>query len=274
MNWLKKCVVALICLLPLSSQAAKVEIVEVKSASMNKKVEVLVVCPDVADTKDCPVVFLLHGQGGNARQWITFKPELPRLADEKGIYFVCPDGKNSWYWDSPTNPEYRYETFVSSELIQYVDEHYNTIADRTGRAITGLSMGGHGAMWNGLRHSDVFSAVGATAGGVDIRPFPKNWNMKDQLGTIEQNPENWEKFTVINLVPNLQKGQIAIIVDCGKDDFFFEVNKNFHEALDKQGIEHDYIVRPGKHNRDYWYDSIEYQVLYFHKHFKKVNTKK
>ena len=105
---MKKCMVALICLLPFSAQAAKIEIVEVKSASMDKKVEVVVVCPDVADTKDCPVVYLLHGHGGNARQWITFKPELPSLADEKGIYFVCPDGKNSWYWDSPTNPEYRY----------------------------------------------------------------------------------------------------------------------------------------------------------------------
>ena len=86
MNWMKKCMVALICLLPFSAQAAKIEIVEVKSASMDKKVEVVVVCPDVADTKDCPVVYLLHGHGGNARQWITFKPELPRLADEKGIY--------------------------------------------------------------------------------------------------------------------------------------------------------------------------------------------
>ena len=68
-----------------------------------------------------------------------------------------PDGKNTWYWDSPLNADVRYETFISNELVKYVDSHYKTVADRKGRAITGLSMGGHGAMWNGLRHSDVFS---------------------------------------------------------------------------------------------------------------------
>jgi S-formylglutathione hydrolase FrmB len=97
--------------------------------------------------------------------------------------------------------------------------------------------------------------------------FKRDWGSGAKLEEIIK-PENWEKYTVINLVPTLTNGQISIIVDCGKDDFFFEVNKNFHEALDKQGIAHDYIVRPGKHNREYWYNSIEYQILYFSNHFK------
>ena len=63
--------------------------------------------------------------------------------------------------------------FISSELVKYIDEHYKTIADRKGRAITGLSMGGHGAMWNAIRHKDMFGASGSTSGGMDIRPFPK-----------------------------------------------------------------------------------------------------
>ena len=71
------------------------------------------------------------------------------------------------------NADVRYETFISDELVKYVDSHYKTVADRKGRAITGLSMGGHGAMWNGLRHSDVFSAAGSTSGGVDYPPFPE-----------------------------------------------------------------------------------------------------
>ena len=116
------------------------------------------VSPDVAATKACPVIYLLHGYGGNARTWVGIKPDLSKIADEKGIFFVCPDGKNTWYWDSPLNADVRYETFISDELVKYVDSHYKTVADRKGRAITGLSMGGHGAMWNGLRHSDVFSA--------------------------------------------------------------------------------------------------------------------
>ena len=154
------------------------------------------------------------------------------------------------------NADVRYETFISNELVKYVDSHYKTVADRKGRAITGLSMGGHGAMWNGLRHSDVFSAAGSTSGGVDIRPFPKNW----------------EKYTVINLVPTLRKDQIALIFDCGDSDFFLEVNKNYHEALLKQGIDHDFITRPGNHDSQYWNNSIDYQILFFWKHFLKMKA--
>lgn len=165
-----------------------------------------------------------------------------------------------------------YETFISDELVKYVDSHYKTVADRKGRAITGLSMGGHGAMWNGLRHSDVFSAAGSTSGGVDIRPFPKNWEMSVQIGEKAQYPENWEKYTVINLVPTLRKDQIALIFDCGDSDFFLEVNKNYHEALLKQGIDHDFITRPGNHDSQYWNNSIDYQILFFWKHFLKMKA--
>ena len=170
--------------------------------------------------------------------------------------------------DSPLNADVRYETFVSDELVQYIDSCYPTIADRKGRAITGFSMGGHGALWNAIRHSDVFSAVGSTSGGVDIRPFPKNWNMSDQLGEKERFPENWENYTVINQVPQMRNGQLAIIIDCGYGDFFFDVNTRFHEALLKQGVDHDFIVRPGEHNHRYWHNSIDYQILFFQKHFR------
>lgn len=272
MKGMKRLAVAtLVCLLPLGLRAAKVDTLLVKSPSMNKDIEVVVVSPDVADTKACPVIYLLHGYGGNARTWIGIS-DLPKIADEKGLFFVCPDGKNTWYWDSPLNADVRYETFISNELVSYVDSHYKTVADRKGRAITGLSMGGHGAMWNGLRHSDVFSAAGSTSGGVDIRPFPKNWEMSIQLGEKDQYPDNWERGTVINLVPTLKKGQIALIFDCGDSDFFLEVNKNYHEALLKQGIDHDFITRPGNHDSHYWNNSIDYQILFFYKHFRKTKV--
>ena len=85
-----------------SVQAARVDTVFVKSPSMNKDVKVVYILPDKAVAKNpqaCPAVYLLHGYGGNARTWIGIRPELPQIADEKGIIFVCPDGKNSWYWD-------------------------------------------------------------------------------------------------------------------------------------------------------------------------------
>ena len=160
----KNLLIALLLIWVAPSFAAKVDTLLIKSPSMNKEVQVVVVTPDAASGKKsvaCPTIYLLHGYGGNAKTWIDIKPNLPQIADEKGIIFVCPDGKTSWYWDSPVNPSFRYETFISSELVKYIDEHYKTIADRKGRAITGLSMGGHGAMWNAIRHKDMFGHCGS-----------------------------------------------------------------------------------------------------------------
>ena len=259
---------ALLLILVAPSFAAKVDTLLVNSPSMNKDVQVVVVTPDAALGKKavaCPVIYLLHGYGGNAKTWIGVKPDLPQIADEKGIIFVCPDGKNSWYWDSPKDPSYRYETFVSSELVKYIDGHYKTIADRKGRAITGLSMGGHGAMWNAIRHKDTFGAGGSTSGGVDIRPFPLNWDMSKQLGEFAYNKKVWDEHTVINQIDKIENGDLAIIIDCGEADFFLNVNKDLHNRLLARKINHDFITRPGGHNGK----SIDYQILFFDKFFKK-----
>lgn len=259
----------LVCLLVLavfSLHAAKVDTVAVRSNSMNKDVEVVIVSPSGAK-QNTPVIYLLHGYSGNARSWIELKPNLPEIADQTGIIFVCPDGKNSWYWDSPKNPSYKYETFVAKELVSYIDANYPVKKDRNGRAITGLSMGGHGALWLSLRNKDVFAAAGSTSGGVDIRPFPNNWEMSKQLGESSSNREVWEQHTVINQLDRLKNGDLAIIIDCGYGDFFYEVNQDLHKKLLKYQIDHEFQVRPGVHNGDYWRNSIDYQVLFFKKFF-------
>lgn len=253
-------------------QAAKVDTVLVHSEVMNKDVKVVTVCPDkMLDGEKCPVIYLLHGCGDTEQKWLTVKPELPEIADEKGIMFVCPSGnRDSWYWDSPVVKESCYETFVSQELVTYIDTHFATLADRTYRAITGLSMGGHGAMWLAIRHKEVFGAVGSTSGGLDIRPFPNNWGMKKYLGERDENLEVWNNHTVINQLDKIKDGDLAIIIDCGVGDFFLGVNKATHERLLQMKIQHDFILRPGGHNNKYWSNSIDYQILFFKKFFTKA----
>src|SRR5690606_13654335 len=144
----------------------------------------VVVLPDSYSRQDSlPVIYLLHGFGGNYKNWVDRAPTVKELADAFSMIIICLDGgKDSWYWDSPEDPTYRYETFFIQELIPWVDTHYKSRRSRSGRAITGLSMGGQGALYLSFRHQDLFGAAGSTAGGVDIRPFPKKWNMARHLG--------------------------------------------------------------------------------------------
>lgn len=259
----------LLCCLTMAVQAARVDTVMVKSPAMDKDVKVVYVLPDKALAKKaCPVVYLLHGYTGHARSWVMLKPELVQMADAYGMIFVCPDAKNSWYWDSPKHPEYRYETFVSTELVAYTDAHYATIPAKQARAISGLSMGGHGALWLAIRHKDVFGAAGSMSGGVDIRPFPQNWEMAVQLGAYADNQKLWDEHTVVNQLDKIADGDLALTIDCGEDDFFIEVNKELHQRLLARHIGHDFTTRPGAHTAEYWQNSIDYHILFFDKFFR------
>ena len=260
----------------LPTQAQKIDTISVYSTSMKKQIKNIIILPasyTQNTQKKYPVAYLLHGYGGCYDTWATYtKPDLAQMASNFDMIIVCPDGLNSWYWDSPKNQAYRYETFVASELVKYTDKNYATIPEKKGRAITGLSMGGHGALWLAIRHKEIFGAGGSTSGGVDIRPFPKNWEMNKQLGDYESDKILWDQHTVITQVDKIKDGDLALIIDCGEQDFFLEVNKALHKVLLEKNISHDFITRPGGHNGQYWNNSIDYQILFFWKHFLKMKA--
>lgn len=252
----------------LSLFAARIDTVAVFSPGMQRDIPAVVVVPDAAAAgQRLPVLYLLHGYGGSHLAWLKVT-DLRPLADGFGMIFVCPDGENSWYWDSPLDPRSQFETFVSKELVDWVDARYPTIPAREGRAITGLSMGGHGALWIALRHKERFGAAGATSGGVDIRPFPDAWEMKRQLGERDEYPERWDAHTVIEQVDSLKNGDLALIFDCGYEDFFYGVNLALHDKLLKRGVGHDFQVRPGGHDATYWATSLPSQLVFFHRYFR------
>ncbi len=258
-------------LVSLGALAAKVDTVMVHSTVMNKDIKTVVIAPaETRKTRDrrYPVVYLLHGATGNCKYWLEkVKSDLPEIADEKGMIFVTPDALNSWYIDSPINKKLQYETFTAKELVSYIDSHYKTIADRKGRAVTGLSMGGHGALYLAFRHKDTYGACGSMSGGVDFRPFPQNWEIKYSLGEMAHNRKRWDDNVVVNQIGRINNHDLAITIDCGESDFFLEVNKSLHERLLGRGIDHDFTTRPGGHNPQYWHNAIDYQLLFFQKFF-------
>jgi len=250
------------------THAAVVDTVNTYSVSMKKTIKAVVVIPDsYANTQAFPVVYLLHGYSGKYSDWAIKAKGFEIAVDLYQIIIVCPDGNNSWYWDSPVDSAFKYETYVSKELVDWIDNKYKTIKDRKGRAITGLSMGGHGALYLALKHQDVFGAAGSMSGGVDIRPFPNNWDMALRLGKYSEHPDNWEKNTVINMLHLLKPNSLSLLIDCGTEDFFYKVNENLHQQLLYRNISHDYITRPGAHNWNYWLNAIQYQLLFMSNYF-------
>ncbi|MBR5324786.1 MAG: esterase family protein [Muribaculaceae bacterium] len=254
----------LICLLFINYilNASNVDTVAVYSKCMDKEIGCVVISPDDKSVNH-PTVYMLHGYGGYHKSWIIIKPELTELSDQYGMIFVCPNGEKSWYWDSTINENFKFETFITKELVEYIDSNYPTLKSRDSRGITGLSMGGQGALYLSIRHRDIFGVAGCTSGGVDIRDFPNSWDIKELIGEKSKNRKVWNEFSIFNQIENLNDGDLKLIIDCGYDDFFFKVNNNLHKKLLKLGISHDYIVRPGEHNLEYWYNSIEYQLLFF-----------
>lgn len=259
--------------LALTGSAATVDTLAIEAVHVQSPYKTVVITPDAAKANPAakfPTVYLLNGYSGDYKSWITLRDDLPELADRYGMVIVTPDGRDSWYWDSPRNADMQMETFITTELVPYIDNHYPTKAQPEFRAITGLSMGGHGGLWLGIRHSDIFGSAGSTSGGVNIIPFPKKWKMAVALGDYEANKKRWEDHTVINLVDSLTADQaMNIIFDCGTEDFFSDVNLQLHNKLLKMKIPHDYIARPGVHNAKYWANSILYQLLYFDSKFSK-----
>lgn len=258
------------------ARAGSVDTVTIASASMKKEFKCVVVKPNgyKKNKASYPVVYLLHGYSGAYNNWIQRVPQLSAFADAYNVLIVCPEGGySSWYFDSPVDSAMRYESYVASEVPNYIDAHYHTIKSREGRAITGLSMGGHGGLFLGFRHADQFGACGSMSGGVDLNAVRNKYDIIKRIGDTVTHVDNWKKYSVVNMVEQYPKDSLAIIIDCGVEDFFYDINKELHQKMVRLKIPHDYIERPGKHNWEYWANAVQYQLLYFRNYFDRKAVK-
>ena len=267
-----KFIYSFICFLIFTSalQAGTVDTVSIYSNSMHKYIKAVVIKPDSYKKKknSFPVVYLLHGYDGWFSNWILRVPELINYADEDQIIIVCPDGaKSSWYFDSPIDTAYKYETHIAIEVVVFIDKNYRTIANKNHRAITGLSMGGQGALFLALRHSDIFGAAGSMSGGVDLKENKNRFDISKRIGDTILHAKEWHDLAVINLIENYTNTGVKIIFDCGDKDIFIDTNRRLHQKMMQLKIKHEYIERPGEHNWQYWSNAIPFQLLFFQRFF-------
>jgi len=208
-----------------------------------------------------PLLFMLHGWSGNYAQWNDIV-NLDSIANKYGFIIVCPDGfYNCWYLNSPVKKNSQFETFFFKNLVPEIFNKFNI--DKNNIFITGLSMGGHGALYLFLRHPGFFKSAGSTSGILDITAFPNNWQISDYLGTYAEHKKRWQRFSDTYLLGNLKGKHKKIIVDCGTGDFSYKVNQAFDDSCKADGININFLTSPGVHNSAYWKMSILKHFTFF-----------
>ena len=262
--------------------AAKVDTLAIPSAAMQRTYKAAVAVPaSYAKNKKAryPVLYLLHGAYGHFADWSRNTPDktlLHRLADQYNLIIVMPEGETfSFYLDSPVSKGSQFETYITKEVIEKIDQTYRTVARKEGRVISGLSMGGHGALYLSGRHPELFAAAGSMSGALDLsitnrRLNPQEAQQRQALFNPILVPETpapsvYSTNSVVNMADKLHANGLSLIIDCGVDDFLIEINREVHRRLVYNHTPHDYTERPGAHTWEYWQNALPYHVLFFQK---------
>jgi S-formylglutathione hydrolase FrmB len=227
-----------------------------------------------------PVLYLLHGAGGNEDDW-TDNTDVEELTARVDLVVVMPDGgPDGWYSDWVTGP--RWESHHVGELVPWVDEHYRTVHGRGGRAVVGNSMGGFGAMVYAARHPDLFATAFAFSGAVDnsigadaqAKAFELahdrfNTPTTDVWGEYRSHQANWAGHNPPDLATNLQWTDVELVTGSGiprigdrpetvpVEAGVLLLTTSFHAALVRAGVEHEWRTTTfGTHDWHYWEDDL------------------
>lgn len=260
------------------SHAAKVDTLAIPSVAMGKTYNAAVVLPNsyAKGKTKYPVMYLLHGAYGHFRDWLKSTPNksvVKDLADQYNMIIVMPEGETfSFYLDSKSNKESQFETYITKEVLQKIDQTYRTIAEKKGRVITGLSMGGHGALSLSAKHPELYLAAGSMSGALDMGSMLNRDNadqvkklMQPVFGDESGNRELYEANAVLGMIEKIKANKMPLIIDIGVDDFLIESNRELHRRLVYEKIPHDYTERPGAHTWEYWENSVPYHAYFFSK---------
>ena len=231
-------------------------IVKVPSASLQGEQVATILLPTTyaKSRQRYPVLYLLHGGGQDhtafaVRSWY-------RAQASREMIVVTPNVGESWYVNSVADPKAKYEDFVVKDLIAYVDSRYRTVASRDGRAVAGVSMGAWGAMLLGLKHAEMFGAIGAFSAPFGISRQDPNMDMTSrtqQRFGAPDTPERRERdpVTVAATVP--LESVPMLYLACGNQDLFVADNRAFVQRLTARKIPYEYReLSPFGHSWDLW----------------------
>ena len=210
-----------------------------------------------------PAIYLLHGWSGNYHQWNDII-NCQEYADKFGFIIICPDGLyDSWYINSPAISNSQFTDFFFQELMPFVTKKFNINLNKV--FISGLSMGGHGALYLFEQKPKLFKSAGSLSGVLDFRLSSNKYSINKYLGLKNQIEVQHilDQYSVSGNIQNIASSGKEIIFSCGTEDPFYQINNNFKQKCDSLNIKATYIVSSGGHNYQYWNSAIKHHFIFF-----------
>jgi putative tributyrin esterase len=251
--------------------AARVEHVAFESKLVGQSLAYNVVLPVGYDAKASAqtryaVLYLLHGLGGSANDWVSQRAHLADYAARYPLIIVVPEGKDGWYTDGVAANE-KFESYFVQELMPDVARRFRTIESCEARAIAGLSMGGYGALKFGLKYPDRFafaaSMSGALAAASWLPEMPLPAFVKPSIARVYGAADSPVRAQndIYKIVREMPAERVAALpyfyLDCGTEDGLLANNRDFAALLVEHKIPHEYRQLPGSHSWPYWDKQVQ-----------------
>jgi S-formylglutathione hydrolase FrmB len=279
MNKLKRsilCILLLIGYHAIAQHGTTKESLKLKSTILGKEVEYSLYLPPDYDqsNRKYPILYLLHGYSDDETGWTQFG-EVKAIADKQlrkqemtAMVIAMPDAGVSWYINS-ADGKVKWEDFFIKEFIPHIESTYRCRTEKRYRAISGLSMGGHGTLIMAIKHPELFSAAAPLSAGIITKEAiinmpEENWNRtfgpsygnnKGEGRINDHLNHNW----ILQLVQDASTEDLTKVkyyIDCGDKDFLIKGNMELHSLLIDKKVPHEFRVREGVHNWDYWRSAL------------------
>jgi len=234
------------------------------SQVLQKAVGMNVLVPDTG-TPPFATMYLLHGLSDDYTAWMR-QSRIEVHAAKYPFIVVMPDGFRNFYTTNEQGPDYA--KHVGEEIPAFVERAFSARAERGARCITGLSMGGYGALRIALGYPDRFASAVSHSGAL----MHGSRRVKENTAATEtefrqvfgDNPVGSD-HDLLHLAARARRKKLlpALRLDCGTEDFLLNDNRQIHQRLTTLRVPHVYEEFPGNHNWDYWDDHVR-DALAFH----------
>lgn len=265
------CIIIMLITTPVKAQQYNLE-----SRFMPEPVTVEIVIPEHYNPQNnYPLLYLLHGYSSDYSQWSEIS-NLQKISDDYGFIIVSPDGFRSFFMNSPVNELSQYESFFFEDLTPFI--HDRVSVDSSGVFISGLSMGGFGALNLLLSRPGYFAGAGSTSGAVEFNylfwkqislQYLGNSMLADDLelilGSSAEHEENWAKHSLTNRAKDFKEISAPFFIDVGTEDPLFNAHLKLIANLREHQVPVQFFTKPGGHESVYWKDSIHYHLNFFQK---------